>query len=166
MTNQYILPSLSDNARVWVYQSNRIFSEIEAKQIEKFAKEFVATWKAHGAKLLADATVFENVFLIIAVDEIQQQASGCSIDASVKIVNEVQKVFKTDFFDRMVQTFKPENGLVQAKLSELDKYFENGTLTENTLVFDPLLNNLGKLRSEFLKPIKNSWHSRFMPELQ
>ena len=45
--------------------------------------------------------LYKNRFLILAVDESQASASGCSIDSSVKFVKAMESELGTDFFNRM-----------------------------------------------------------------
>jgi hypothetical protein len=76
---------LSDEARVWIYPASRPFSSDECDQITTKLNAFLTQWTAHGASLNAAVTIPYNRFIVIALDESQQAATGCSIDASVKI---------------------------------------------------------------------------------
>jgi len=157
-----LFPHLTDNSRVWIYQSNRIFNQSESLAINNAVNVFTANWAAHGKALKADGCVLNNVFLVLAVNEQFGNASGCSIDASVKFINEIATNYNLDFFDRMLQTFWLNQNPVQYKLNNLDTLLQSGQITEDTLVFDPLITKLSDLRSGFLKPIKVSWHARFI----
>lgn len=46
-------------------------------------------WAAHGQALLASSKVIDNRFIIIGVDEGFHVPSGCSIDASVRSLQEI-----------------------------------------------------------------------------
>jgi hypothetical protein len=157
-----IFSGIDKNAKVWVYQSDRVLTESETAFINQTSKSFVEAWQSHGIKLLADATVVANVFLIIAVDERQKDASGCSIDASVKYIKSLENELKLDFFNRMIQTFYKDGKVFQLHLNQLDKAASEGLIDENSLVFDPLVKTLEELRNHFLKPVKDSWHARFL----
>ncbi|MGY6561246.1 MAG: hypothetical protein ACXITV_04005 [Luteibaculaceae bacterium] len=157
-----IFPNLPDTAKVWVYQSNRILTAQEALFLEKEAKTFAENWKSHGAALTANATVIANALLVFAVDENKAGASGCSIDSSVKFVKEAEQALWIDFFDRMQQTLWVENEPKIVHLHKLEDLLKQGDINEHTLVFDSLVNTLGKLRTEFLKPLNKSWHARFL----
>ena len=73
------LPSAS---RIWIYQSNRKFSDDEMNEIEHDVKAFVENWSAHGTGLEASYLLKYNRFIIFAVNQEVQQATGCSIDSS------------------------------------------------------------------------------------
>ena len=86
MLVQSELNKLSDSARVWIYQSNREFTDSESQEIREAASQFVQSWKAHEVQLLAAAEVLYNRFIVLSVDENIAGASGCSIDKSVKFI--------------------------------------------------------------------------------
>lgn len=77
---------LNSTSKVWVYTSDRPLSVAENDYLQKQSSFFVEDWAAHGVGLKAEALVYKNQFLILAVDESQTNASGCSIDSSVKFV--------------------------------------------------------------------------------
>jgi len=41
--------SLSDTARVWIYQCNRALTEGELSEIEADIKEYLSGWVSHGS---------------------------------------------------------------------------------------------------------------------
>ena len=46
---KYLLDgSFSDDSRVWIYQSNRLFTMSQALEIEDMLKDFATSWKSHG----------------------------------------------------------------------------------------------------------------------
>ena len=91
---------LPDEARVWVYQADRRLTDEEVTTIEKTLQVALSQWAAHGQPLLASARVAENRFLVLGVDEGYSLPSGCSIDSSVRTVQEVGRQIGVDFFDR------------------------------------------------------------------
>ena len=84
---------MPSDARVWVYQSNTILSDAEVNTIKNEGAHFISDWAAHGSNLKASFDVLFNRFIVIAVDEQQATASGCSIDKSVKFVKELLVVW-------------------------------------------------------------------------
>jgi hypothetical protein len=88
------------DARVWVYQSNRILTDLDKQTILTASKQFVSEWAAHGTSLQSDVEIISDYFLVLAVDENIASASGCSIDSSVKFVKAIGKELNIDFFSR------------------------------------------------------------------
>ena len=40
--------------------------------------------------------------------------------------------------------------------------YQQSNITDDTTVFDPLVDNLDKLRTQFEKPLRDSWHARMV----
>ena len=74
------IENMPPDARVWVYQNNKVFSDAELIAIKLEGEKFISDWSAHGAALNASFDVLHNRFIVIGVDEKQATASGCSID--------------------------------------------------------------------------------------
>ena len=81
-----LFKDLKENSKVWIYTSDRSLSDSESAYLQSQSNEFVKNWAAHGVGLKAESLVYKNRFLIIVADESQANASGCSIDSSVKFV--------------------------------------------------------------------------------
>jgi hypothetical protein len=156
-----ILPTLPDGARVWVYQSSRSFSEKETAVLTSQLGAFVSDWTAHSQQLTAGAAVVLGRFVILAVDEQQAAASGCSIDKSVKFLQEIENQFQIALFDRLSFAFWQNNTVQTVSVEEFKNLFAQGIITSETYVFDNLVATIAQLKSAWLKPLSESWHKRF-----
>ena len=142
--------SFIPESKVWVYTADRILSDSEVTLLQSQANLFVKEWAAHGVGLKAAALVYKNRFLILAVDESEANASGCSIDSSVKFVKTAALELKTDFFNRMNLIIADESGnLDSVHISELKNYM-------NHSVYNPMITTLEQLREEWLIPVSSS----------
>jgi hypothetical protein len=153
---------LADHARVWIYQSNRPFSEREQIILTSQINGFVQDWAAHGRELLASGGVLLDQFIVLAVDEQQAGASGCSIDKSVNFMKELAAQFDVSLFDRLTFTFVKNGQVETAASSDFKRLFTEGSIDGDTLVFDNLVSNVADLRTQWLKPLALSWHKRFV----
>ena len=142
-------PQLASDSRVWVYQSNRPFSENEKVQLTEAFKVFVDSWAAHGSKLVADATIIGDYFVVLAVDEKTAMASGCSIDSSVKFIKTIGQQFNIDFFNRLKLVVQNENETKMISFSDLGQY-------ENWKIYNTLVNTIDLLNTSFLIPVNES----------
>lgn len=145
-----------DDARIWLYQTDRALNDYEIKSVRNKLNVFVREWAAHGNKLWATADVVNPYFVAVAVNDALTPPSGCSIDASVKELQALGKELKVDFFTRMKVTYIKDNDLEQINFSDLSM------LDENTQIFDPLLSNLGALRTKFPLALKESSFAHLM----
>jgi hypothetical protein len=72
---------LPDQARIWIYPSNRPFTEEELERVIPSLDHFVANWAAHGTPVKRPPyTLPYRRFIVLGVDQDIQKASGCSID--------------------------------------------------------------------------------------
>ncbi len=153
---------LPDTSRVWVYTASRQLSEAEQADIQRQLNHFVKEWTAHRQALEAVGEIRNGRFLILAVDESQAGASGCSIDASVRFLQDLGNSHQVDFFDRL--TFFADNGegFLPYAQTEFTAAYQRGELTDESPVVDPLVNTKAQLDAAFVKPLKDSWHKRFV----
>ena len=94
--------NIPDDSRVWLYQSNRNFTDSDIKIIENKTTLFIYNWKAHGNDLQASYLIKERRFLVIAVNEKFNPIGGCSIDYSLQLVNDISNTINLDLLDRLI----------------------------------------------------------------
>ncbi|GAB3779096.1 hypothetical protein GCM10028818_29280 [Spirosoma horti] len=152
---------LPDTARIWVYQADRPLSEGEVKTIDESLRSALGQWAAHGQPLLASAHVVENRFVIVGVDEDYSSPSGCSIDASVRTVQEIGRQIAADFFDRSVAIQATDGSVLTFALPTLKAAVADGTLTPDTPVFNTLVKTKAELLSDWRIRAADSWLKRY-----
>lgn len=153
--------NLPEESRIWIYQSNRKFSDDEFAEIEKELQVFVDNWAAHGTGLEASFQLRYNRFIILAVNQEIQVATGCSIDSSVALIQNLEKKYNVDLLDKMNVTFKLGEHIAHKPLLEFKKMVKDKAVTGNTVVFNNLVNNIAEFNESWEVPAKDSWHSRF-----
>ncbi len=157
------LDQMVPESRIWIYGAERALTDTETTVIRNRLQEFVAGWVSHRRELNAAADVLHNRFLVICVDETQAEASGCSIDGSVHFLQDLSAEMGVDFFNRMRFSYRDEQGNIHTvSREEFKDLYKNGTLENDTVVFDPLVKELGELRQIFERPLEDSWHSRMV----
>ncbi len=154
--------NLPDDSRIWIYQSNRKFSEEEVSLIEEKAKTFLTKWTAHGANLEAGFEVKYNRFIVIGLNQENASASGCSIDASVHFIQEIEKEIDVDLLDKMNVTYYNGEHIAHKSLLDFRKMAKNKSVSPNTIVFNNLVNTKAEYEENWEVPAKESWHSRFL----
>ena len=157
------LDRLPSQSRVWIYGAERELSAEETTTIRTELQAFVADWVSHRRELSASADVLHDRFLVIAVDETQAEASGCSIDGSVHFLQDLGARMEIDFFNRMIFSYRDDTGAIHTiPRDEFKIRYKAGQLENDTIVFDPLVKELGELRQIFERPLEDSWHSRMV----
>jgi len=154
--------TLPENSRIWIYQSNRSFSEVELNEISSKLNVFLHTWVAHGADLKAGFEIKYKRFIVIALDQDKQSATGCSIDASVQFIQELERVYSVDLMDKMNVSYKQGEYVAYKTLTDFKKMAKNKSVSKNTIVFNNLVNSKSEYQEFWEVPASESWHSRFV----
>lgn len=154
--------SLPDNSRVWVYQADRRLTTEEIEYISAKAIMFIDQWTRHGDDLKGSFTLKYDQFLVLGVDENFNNVSGCSIDASVRFIKELEQELNIDLMDKMNVSFKDGNNVNIVKLSDFQQYAQDKKITEETIVFNNMINTKQDFDQKWEVPANQSWHNRFL----
>lgn len=153
--------NLPEDSRIWIYQSNRKFSETEVSEIETALQTFVEDWAAHGTGLDASFQIKYNRFIVLAVNQEVHPVSGCSIDASVHFIQSLEQKYGIDLLDKMNVTYKQGEHIAHKTLIDFKKMAKDKSVTGETIVFNNLVNTIGEFNEFWEVPARESWHSRF-----
>ena len=165
---KHLLPAdFAADSRVWVYQSSRLFSLGEALQIEDLLNHFVENWKSHGTPVKGFGTLFFGQFIILMADERATEVSGCSTDSSVRLIKEIEQLYKVSMFDRQNLAFIIKDKIELLPLGQLQYAFDNGFVKADTIYINNLVQTKEELENNWLIPVKESWLAkRIRTEIQ
>ncbi len=152
------------HARIWIYQANRDLTDTEVEALQPVLTQFITEWTSHGQLLQASAEIFHNRFLVIANDEDVNSPSGCSIDASVHFVKQLENRLNVSFFDRTQLAFLAGNEVQVASLKEIKTQVGAGSIKPDSLYFDNTIATAGQLKDNWPKPAQETWLSRYFKE--
>ncbi len=153
---------LPDSSRIWIYQSNRSFTDLELQEITSNLEAFITQWTAHGADLKASFEIKYKRFITLALDQQLNAATGCSIDSSVKFIQELEKKYNVDLLDKMNVSYKQGEFVAYKTLTDFIKMAKEKAVSKNTIVFNNLVTNKGEYLSDWEVPASDSWHNRFL----
>ncbi len=154
------------HARVWIYQASRALSATEETYALQLGQTFSSKWAAHGNDLKSSVQLCYHQFLVIAVDEAHNQASGCSIDASVGLVRALEQKFNTpaaplSFLDRTQVAFLEQEKVFLEPAKSLKEKIKEGQIRPDTLTFNNLVSSKQQFDQEWVVPVETSWMSRY-----
>ncbi|WP_026896772.1 hypothetical protein [Daejeonella oryzae] len=152
--------NISENSRIWIYQSDRVLNSVEQQQIQQILDTFTAGWLAHGHQLAAQAEIFHQRFIILSVDEQVAGATGCSIDKSVKLLQDIENQFHINLFDRFLIAYRNGSSIQSCNRQEFEKLIENGSVTSETIVFNNMLTKRFEIKDKWEVALKDSWHAK------
>ena len=147
----------SDDSPVWIYQSDRLLTNAESAEIQQDLHSFIAQWTSHGNQLKAEALILHNIFVVIIVESTVELPSGCSIDASVHLIKDLEVKYQVNFFDRLKICYRKEDQFVISSQSSLRQSAKNGEIHADTLIFDNSARTYADWLNSWERPISETW---------
>ena len=141
----------ADQSRIWIYAAEQKLTNNQENYILKSISNHLNNWEAHKVPLLAGVTILENHFIIIALDETKNGASGCSIDTLQNKIQEIEKELSVSLLNRLNVFCRIDDEIhciPTAKLAE--------NANKETLFYDLTIQKKSEL-SNWLKPIEEGW---------
>lgn len=156
------LIALDDQSKVWIYQADRFFTDDEMDEIIPAIRQFVTEWVSHSNQLRAYGNLFHHRFICLFVDETNSHASGCSIDSSVRFIKEIGRKYDVDLMGRTEFAYLYEDEVHSIAMQSLSDAVQKDKIQMDTLFFDHNVKTKVEFLAEWLKPLKDSWHKRFV----
>lgn len=152
---------LPPEARVWIYQASRPLTETELIGVLPALARFAEEWTSHGRSLLASAEFLHKHFLVVGLDEGIADASGCSIDASVRFVAQLEQHLGVELLDKSRLAFLHDGTVQTLKHTELKSAVAAGTIEPATFYFDNTIATKGELDTHWPRPAGETWLARY-----
>jgi hypothetical protein len=154
---------LPDSSRIWLYASSRRFSAAEQLLIREALQDFCGGWATHGKEMPSSFEILHDQVLVLAVDESQLGASGCSIDSSVRALQSLEQALGVDLVNQGKVTLKDAHGALRVLPAlGLKSKISMGEITTDLDVMQPSLHTKADLKSLW-QPVRKSWLSNYFP---
>ena len=141
----------NEQSRIWIYAAEQKLTNEQEEHILKSISDHLQNWEAHKVPLTAGVTILENHFIVVALDESENGASGCSIDTLQNTIQEIEKELSISLLNRLNVFCRVEDTI---KCIPSTKLAEN--VNQHTLFYDLTIQKKDEL-SNWLKPIKEGW---------
>ena len=152
---------LSEDSRIWIYQSNKELNNDQVSEISSELNEFLKTWNTHGTPISCSYQVKYSRFIIIAAEN-TLEISGCSIDSSVAFIQSLEKKYSIVLLDKMDVAYRNNQTIDITSLKDFKQLVKNKSITSRTIVFNNLVSNVSELNSHWETTVEDSWHGRFL----
>jgi hypothetical protein len=155
---------LPDDARVWVFASQRPLTPEQRDSLLAAVDEFLVGWHAHRRPVVGGRDWRYDHFLLIGADEVATGVSGCSIDSLFRSLQQLEPELGTGLLDSSPVWLRNEGGQVEAlSRGEFRERVRTGRIGPDTVVFDNTVRTAGQVRrGEWEKPARDSWHARLL----
>jgi len=153
---------ISDESRIWIFQSNQLISNIDIESLEKKIDAFLSSWTSHGDQLMVASKIKYNLFIIIALDESCSTASGCSIDKLVNFIKNIENEYQISLLDRLDLSYRDKNKISVLRLDDFKRKILEKKINNDTIVFNNLINLKSDLTDNWEIPLNRSWHQKLI----
>jgi len=148
--------SMPDESKLWIYSFPRKLSKEEIKIVLNHLSAFVSNWISHGRPISGTFELAYDQFILLATND---DPSGCSIDSCIKALKELKVKYNLDALTHHLIFYKNHEGIQSVERANFKDIINQGEISEETLVFNNMITNVGELRSrQWLMPLKHSWH--------
>ena len=100
-----------EKSRIWIYGAEEKLTNEQEGYILKSISDHLKNWEAHKAPLTAGVIILENHFIIVALDESKNGASGCSIDTLQNKIQELDKELSISLLTRLNPSRRKATGV-------------------------------------------------------
>ena len=154
--------SLPKNSRIWIFPSSKEIDIHKKSKIKERLVKFISDWTSHNKNIQAGFQLPYNRFIVIALNQNLQNASGCSIDSLMNIIQIFEKEFDLILLDRMNVLYRDKNRKIEyLTLKDFVKMVKYKSINSSTTVFNNLVVNKEEYMDLWEVPAINSWHSRY-----
>jgi len=152
---------LPETSRLWVFGVDRDLGPDVRRVLADGVDLFLDSWKAHGEPLTVAREWRHERFLLVGVDEASVPPSGCSIDALVNALKELEERLGVTMVDNTPVWYRDGKGIQRVSREGFGALAAEGPVTPETVVFDQSITQLSQLREgRWETPASRSWHGR------
>lgn len=161
---EFLKPFPADS-RVWFFITDNALSEDVAFNWNEELQSFLIKWAAHGHQLSAQGKLFERRILVVAVNEVIEGASGCSIDTLNQFLRTSGTTYQINFFNRFQAAMLQASQLVVFTTDQLESAFSEGQIQNQTQVLNTHLGLVGAFLDNPTTSIQSSWLRKYIPNI-
>jgi hypothetical protein len=152
---------LPSDSRLWIFAAERPLSSDESRRVLSEADAFIGQWTAHGVPLSAGRELRYNQFVLVGVNERAAGVSGCSIDALVRRLQQLEQTLGVELVNNGPVLYREGNAIERVSRDRFAELAASGTVGPNTRVFDNTLTRVGDLQAgKWEVKASESWHAR------
>lgn len=153
---------LPENAKVWIYPSNRKFYDTEIEEVHLKITTFLSSWKKEDETFEVSYQLLYNRFIVLFANDSHSPLTYQDLDASVAFIIQLQNEYKVELLDKMNVCFKQGKYVQYKELKDFKKLLKDKAITGKTIVFDNLVTTKEEFENHWEVPISESWYGRFL----
>ena len=147
---------LPDESKIWIYASEHKLTDKQQRYILNSIYDHLREWEAHKVPLTAGVKILENHFIVVALDDRKNGASGCSIDTLQHQIQQIENNLSISLLNRLNVFCIVDDAIVCIPYVDLEN-----NVNKDTLFYDLTIQNKSQICS-FLKPISEGWCAKLV----
>ena len=152
---------LPSDARLWIFAAERPLSATESDRVLAETDKFIDQWGAHGVPLTAGRELRHNQFVLVGVDERAAGVSGCSVDALVRRMQQLEGQLGVELVNNAPVLYREGDAIERVSRDRFAELAASGTVGPNTHVFDNTLTRVGDLQAgKWEVRAAEAWHAQ------
>lgn len=152
---------LPPDARLWIFAAERPLTPAESARVLEETDAFINQWAAHGVQLTAGRDLRHDQFVLVGVDERAAGVSGCSVDALVRRMQQLETVLGIELINNAPVLYREGDAIERVSRDRFAELAAAGTVGPNTRVFDNTLARVGDLEAgKWEVKAAESWHAQ------
>ena len=152
---------LPSDARLWIFAAERPLSTDESRRVLAETDAFINQWVAHGVPLTAGRELRYHQFVLVGVDERSAGVSGCSVDALVRRMQQLESILRVELVNNGPVLYREGDAIERVSRERFAELAASGTVGPSTRVFDNTLTRVGDLVSgKWEVKASEAWHGR------
>jgi hypothetical protein len=153
--------ALPADARLWIFPASRPLTDDERNRILAEADGFIDQWAAHGVPLQAARDLRHDQFILVGVDERAAGVSGCSVDALVRRMGQLEAALGLELTNNAPVLFRRGDQIERVPRERFAELAARGDVSLDTVVFDNTVGTVGDVRAgRWERRAADAWHAR------
>jgi hypothetical protein len=152
---------LPADARLWIFPASRPLDEDERRRVLVETDAFIDQWTAHGVPLSAAREIRHDQFVLVGVNERAAGVSGCSVDALVRRMSQLQSMLGVELTNNAPVLFRRGERIERLPREQFAELAAVGEVGLDTVVFDNTVDTVGDVRDgSWEVRAVDTWHAR------
>jgi hypothetical protein len=152
---------LPPDARLWIFPASRPLSGEERRRVLAEADAFIDQWTAHGVPLAAGRDIRHDQFVLVGVNESAAGVSGCSIDAMVRRMAQLQAALGVELIENGPVLYRNGEKIERVPRERFAELASRGEVSLDTVVFDNTVAEVGAIAGgRWEVRAADAWHAR------
>ncbi|WP_372744331.1 ABC transporter ATPase [Lutibacter sp.] len=154
--------TIPEEAKIWVFPSNRKFYPQEIEEISKSVETFLNNWKSDRDPIECSFLIKHDRFIIITANDTEYNLSLEAQDTLTSFIIELEKKYEVVLLDKINVCYKQGEFVQYKDIVEFKKMIKNKGVSDKTTVFNNMITVKEELRYNWEINIMESWLGRLV----